>query len=86
MEKIEHQARINESINESVKREEQRVIEAANRRMAEVHAKKAEEANRASKEIESAHAKRKSAIDNALRDEERSIADAVRSHSDAVVA
>ena len=45
MEKLEHQAQINESINESVKKEEQRVIEAANRRMAEVHAKKAEEAN-----------------------------------------
>lgn len=45
MEKLEHQAAINDSINESVKKEEQRVIEAANRRMAEVHAKKAEEAN-----------------------------------------
>ena len=40
---LENQAAINESINESVKKEEQRVIEAANRRMAEVHAKKAEE-------------------------------------------
>ena len=45
MEKLERQAAINEQINESVKQEEQRVIEAANRRMAEVHAKKAEEAN-----------------------------------------
>lgn len=54
MEKLEHQAAINDSINESVKKEEQRVIEAANRRMAEVHAKKAEEANQAFQAIESA--------------------------------
>jgi len=52
MEKLEHQAAINDSINESVKKEEQRVIEAANRRMAEVHAKKAEEANQAFQAIE----------------------------------
>ena len=43
MEKLERQAAINDQINESVKQEEQRVIDAANRRMAEVHAKKAEE-------------------------------------------
>jgi len=41
MERIENQAAINESINNSVKEEEERVVEAANKRMAEVHAKKA---------------------------------------------
>lgn len=59
MEKLEHQSAINDSINESVKREEQRVIEAANRRMAEVHAKKAEEANQAFQAIEAANKERK---------------------------
>ena len=48
MEKLEKQARINEAINESVKQEEQKVIEAANKRMAEVHARKNTEANKAS--------------------------------------
>jgi len=48
MERLEHQSTINDAINDSVKKEEQRVIEAANRRMAEVHARKAEEANSAS--------------------------------------
>lgn len=41
MERIESQAAINESINNSVKEEEAKVIEAANKRMAEVHSKKA---------------------------------------------
>lgn len=41
MERIENQAEINESINNSVKEEEERVIEAANKRLAEVNAKKA---------------------------------------------
>lgn len=59
MEKLERQAAINDQINESVKQEEQRVIDAANRRMAEVHAKKAEEANAAFKAIESAAIERK---------------------------
>jgi len=59
MEKLERQAAINDSINDSVKQEEQRVIDAANRRMAEVHAKKAEEANAAFKAIESASTDRK---------------------------
>ena len=54
MEKLEKQARINESINESVKKEEQKVIEAANKRMAEVHARKNLEANNAAQAIEAA--------------------------------
>jgi hypothetical protein len=52
MERLEKQARINEAINESVKQEEQRVIEAANKRMAEVHARKNTEANKAAKAID----------------------------------
>ena len=66
MERLEHQAVINDSINDSVKKEEQRVIEAANRRMAEVHARKAEEANSASKAIDQAKKDRYQAIDSAL--------------------
>ena len=86
MEKIEKQAQINESINESVKREEQAVIEAANKRMAEVHAKKAEEANKASQAIEKAQATSKAAVEAARAAESKAIADAVKKHSDAVVA
>jgi len=69
MEKLERQAAINDQINESVKQEEQRVIDAANRRMAEVHAKKAEEANAAFKAIESAAVERK-ATETAARKKE----------------
>ena len=65
MERLEHQAIINDSINDSVKKEEQRVIEAANRRMAEVHARKAEEANSASQAIDSAKKDKYAAIDSA---------------------
>ena len=59
MEKLEHQAQINESINESVKAEEQKVIEAANKRMAEVHSRKAQEAKSAADAIEAAKASSK---------------------------
>jgi len=58
MERLEHQSRINDAINDSVKREEQKVIEAANKRMAEVHSRKAEEANSASKAVEAAKSAR----------------------------
>ena len=54
MEKLESQSQINEAINENVKKEEQKVIEAANKRIAEIHAKKATEANKAVKAIEKA--------------------------------
>lgn len=54
--------------------------------MAEVHAKKSEEANKASKEIEKAQAKRKKAVDDAKNNEENQIASAIRAHSNAVVA
>lgn len=52
LEKLEKQADINDAINDSVKAEEQRVIEAANKRMAEVHAKKATMANEAAAAVE----------------------------------
>ena len=54
MEKLESQSVINEEINENVKKEEQKVIEAANKRIAEIHARKATEANKAVKAIEKA--------------------------------
>ena len=40
LEAIEAKNKINEAINKSVREEEQKVIDAANKRMAEVHAKK----------------------------------------------
>ena len=54
MEKLESQAVINEAINENVKKEEQKVIEAANKRIAEIHARKATEATKALRAIEKA--------------------------------
>lgn len=86
MEKLERQAAINEQINESVKIEEQRVIEAANRRMAEVHAKKAEEANAAFKAIEAASKERKAAEDAARKKEADTIKKIHQKHASNVVA
>ena len=86
MEKLEHQAAINESINESVKKEEQRVIEAANRRMAEVHAKKAEEANQAFQAIEAAKNARADAVASAIKKEQDTINKIKSTHSANVVA
>lgn len=86
MEMLERQAAINDQINESVKREEQRVIDAANRRMAEVHAKKAEEANAAFKAIEAAANERK-ATEEAARKKELDAVKKIRStHASNVVA
>lgn len=85
MEKLENQAAVNESINESVKKEEQRVIEAANRRMAEVHAKKAEEANQAFQAIEAAKNERASAVAAALKKEADSISKTRSTHAANVV-
>lgn len=85
MEKLEHQAAINESINESVKKEEQRVIEAANRRMAEVHAKKAEEANQAFQAIESAKNARAAAVADAMKKENDTINKIKATHASNVV-
>ena len=86
MEKLENQANINDSINNSVKLEEQRVIEAANRRMADVHARKAEEANQASKEIDAAKEKREKAVAEAKSAEETAIAKSRAMHASNVVA
>ena len=86
MEKLEHQAAINDSINESVKKEEQRVIEAANRRMAEVHAKKSEEANQAFQAIEAAKSERVHAEEAARAKEASAIASIRSSHASNVVA
>ena len=86
MERLENQAAINDSINESVKKEEQRVIEAANRRMAEVHAKKAEEASQAFQAIEEARHARMAA-EEAARKKEFDTVNSIRAkHSANVVA
>ena len=41
MQNLENKAKVNEAINKSTSEEEKKVIEAANKRMAEVHSKKA---------------------------------------------
>ena len=86
MEKLEKQAQINEAINESVKKEEQRVIEAANRRMAEVHSKKAEEANQAFQAIEAAKNERAAAVASAFKKESDAIERLRATHAANVVA
>jgi len=86
LEKLEKQASINDAINESVKKEEQRVIEAANKRMAEVHAKKATMANEASAAIDAAALSRKKAENVAAREERKAIRAAEKAASEKTVA
>ena len=86
MEKLEHQAQINESINESVKAEEQKVIEAANKRMAEVHSRKAQEAKSAADAIEAAKADSKAKQESAKKEEQAAISKALSTHASNVVA
>ena len=54
LEKIEKQNAINESINKRVRQEEYDVTEAANKRMSELNAKRATEADKAAIEIQKA--------------------------------
>jgi hypothetical protein len=54
--------------------------------MAEVHAKKAEEANKASAALDEAHAKTKEAIAAAKKEEQEAIKAAVKSSATSVVA
>ena len=85
MEKIEQQSAINDSINDSVKKEEQRVIEEANRRMAEVHSRKAQEANKANAEIMKAkdeYSKKQSELE---KERDDSITKSISTHSAAVI-
>ena len=86
LEALEKQASINDSINESVKREEQRVIEAANKRMAEVHARKATMANEASAAIEAAGIARAKAEKAAEKEEKRAIRAAEKAAAESTVA
>lgn len=86
LEKLEKQASINDAINESVKKEEQRVIEAANKRMAEVHAKKATMANEASAAIDAAALSRKKAENVAAREERKAIRNAEKAAAEKTVA
>ena len=63
IQKSEAQRKISEAINNSVKDEEQKVIDAANKRMGEVHAKRTEEANKAVKAIEDAQKSTESKVE-----------------------
>ena len=85
LEKIEDQSKINESINQSVKLEEQRVIDEANKRMAEVHSRKAREAAQAAKKIEEARIARKKKEEAARKEEEAAINSVIKTHSGNVV-
>ena len=86
LEKLEKQASINDAINESVKAEEQRVIEAANKRMAEVHARKATMANEAAAAVDAAHEARAKAEKAAAKEEAKAIATAEASAAESTVA
>ena len=52
LEKREHRSFIKEAIEEQVQKEERRILEKAQKRIAQVHAKKATEATRAAEAIE----------------------------------
>jgi len=56
MEGLENRARVNEAINKATANEEAKVIEAANKRMAEVHLKKEQSASAAATEVAKAKA------------------------------
>lgn len=86
LEKLEKQASINDAINDSVKKEEQRVIEAANKRMAEVHARKATMANEASAAIDAAATARSKAEATAAKEEAKAIAKAEKAAATQTVA
>jgi len=66
MEKMEKQASINESINKSIKAEENKVTEAASKRMAEVNSKKATQADEAAKAVQGAQAEYKVSVKSAI--------------------
>ena len=87
--KITHEenvARVNEAINKKVKLEEQEVIEAANKRMAEVHAKKETQATAAADSIDDIHKKRADKFKKIEKEERSTIDSVVNNHSDKVVA
>ena len=86
MEKLESQSQINEAINENVKKEEQKVIEAANKRIAEIHARKATEATKAVKAIEKAQEKSDKKKAAALEKEGEAVKKVVKKHADKVIA
>ena len=86
LERLEKQASINDAINESVKQEEQRVIEAANKRMAEVHARKATMASEAAAAIDAAAAARAKAEREAEKTERQAIKAAEKAAAESTVA
>ena len=69
-----------------MKKEEQKVIEAANKRIAEIHSRKATEATKALKAIESAQDKSEKKKAAALAKESEAVAKTVKKHADKVIA
>lgn len=76
LERSEAKNKIFDAINSSVKDEERKVIDAANKRMAEVHARKEQEATKAAKAIDEAHAATAKKLEQ-IRAEEKAAIDKV---------
>ena len=85
MEGLENQARVNEAINKSTSDEESNVIEAANKRMSEIHKEKEHNANKGSMKIDDIKANTKKALMAANADEQGAISKAVGKASKNVV-
>ena len=82
---LENVDRVNEAINKNIKQEEQEVMEAAYKRMAEVHANKETEATSAADKIDSIHAKRAQTFKEIAKEEQEFIESSVSKHSDKVI-
>ena len=76
---------MNESINKKVKLEEQEVIEAAEKRMAEVNANKETQATGAADSLDGIHKKRADKFKKIEKEERSTIDSVVNNHSDKVV-
>jgi hypothetical protein len=86
LQKNEANAKIFEAINSSVKDEERKVIDAANKRMAEVHARKEQEATKAAKAIQDAQSATTKKIEQARAEEKVAIDKVVADRAKNVVA
>lgn len=84
--RAEAKAKISDAIAASVADEEKKVIDAANKRMAEVHARREAEATKAAKAIEEAREIAKRKMDQAREEERAAIEKVVATHARNVVA
>lgn len=84
--KTEAKSKIFEAINSSVKTEEAKVIESANKRMMEVHARKEAEAAKAAKAIEDAQNATAKKMEQAREEERAAIDKVVATHARNVIA